>query len=93
MQNVIKKGNKVTIRTIEESNIKTLWSLVFKEENPEWKKWDAPYFPFSMQEYAPYKENSLLTFNLTIFQEEFIFEQVQGMYQRFQEDMKRNARR
>ena len=29
---------------------------MFKEENPEWKKWDAPYFPFSMQEYSSYKE-------------------------------------
>ncbi|MGE6536587.1 GNAT family N-acetyltransferase [Bacillus luti] len=56
MQNVILKGKKVTIRTIEESDIKTLWNLVFKEENPEWKKWDAPYFPFSMQEYPSYKE-------------------------------------
>ena len=34
MQNVIVKGDKVTIRTIEESDIKTLWDLVFKEENP-----------------------------------------------------------
>lgn len=31
------KGDRVTIRTIEESDIKTLWNLVFKEENPEWK--------------------------------------------------------
>ena len=57
MQNVILKGNKVTIRTIEESDIKTLWSFIYKEENPEWKKWDAPYFPFSIQEYPVYKEN------------------------------------
>jgi len=56
MQNVILKGNKVTIRTIEESDIKTLWSFIYKEENPEWKKWDAPYFPFAMQEYSSYKE-------------------------------------
>ena len=51
-----RKRDRVTIRTIEESDIKTLWNLVFKEENPEWKKWDAPYFPFSMQEYSSYKE-------------------------------------
>ncbi|EOO73550.1 acetyltransferase [Bacillus cereus VD021] len=56
MQNVILKGNKVTIRTIEESDIKELWSIVYKEEHPEWKRWDAPYFPFSIQEYLSYKE-------------------------------------
>ena len=28
------KGKKVTIRTIEESDIKTLWNIIFKEESP-----------------------------------------------------------
>lgn len=37
MQNVILKGIKVTIRTIEESDIKTLWSFIYKEENPSGK--------------------------------------------------------
>ncbi len=62
MKSVIIKGDRVTIRTIEESDIKTLWNLVFKEENPEWKKWDAPYFPFSMQEYSSYKEKDANSF-------------------------------
>lgn len=22
-----------------------MWELIFKNEKPEWKKWDAPYFP------------------------------------------------
>ena len=34
MQNVVLKGKKVTIRTIEESDIKTLWNIIFKEESP-----------------------------------------------------------
>ncbi len=46
MQNVIKKGNKVTIRTIEESNIKTLWSLVFKEEKSRMEEMGRAIFPF-----------------------------------------------
>ena len=32
MKSVIVKGDKVTIRTIEELDIKTLWDLVFKEK-------------------------------------------------------------
>ena len=56
MKNVIIKGDKVTIRTIEESDIKTLWNLVFKEENPEWKNGMHHIFSFSMQEYSVYKE-------------------------------------
>ncbi len=44
MKSVIVKGDRVTIRTIEESDIKTLWNLVFKEENPEWKKMGCTVF-------------------------------------------------
>ncbi len=32
MKSVIIKGDRVTIRTIEESDIKTLWNLIFKKK-------------------------------------------------------------
>ncbi len=34
----------VIIREIVESDLPRLWELAFKEDNPEWKQWDAPYF-------------------------------------------------
>ena len=37
-------GNKTILRRIEEEDIPTLWNMIYGEENPEWKKWDAPYF-------------------------------------------------
>lgn len=46
-----KRGNKmyiekqVSIRPITEEDLPRLWALIYKDENPEWKKWDAPYFP------------------------------------------------
>lgn len=33
---------KLFIRPIKEDDLYIIWSLAFKEENPEWKKWDAP---------------------------------------------------
>ena len=54
------KGKKVTIRTIEESDIKTLWNIVFKEESPEWKKWDAPYFRSQCKNTLPIKRRCKL---------------------------------
>ncbi len=36
---------EVTIRPIEDKDLIRLWELMYKEEAPEWKKWDAPYFP------------------------------------------------
>lgn len=32
------------IRPINEEDLSTLWTLMYKESSPEWKKWDAPYF-------------------------------------------------
>lgn len=39
------KLGQVTIRSVVEEEIFRLWELSAKEESPEWKKWDAPYFP------------------------------------------------
>ena len=36
-------GN-LEIRKITEKDLPELWALAFKDKNPEWKKWDAPYF-------------------------------------------------
>lgn len=37
--------DNVTIRPIREEDLYRMWELTFKENNPEWKKWDAPYYP------------------------------------------------
>ncbi|MDQ0157993.1 GNAT family N-acetyltransferase [Robertmurraya andreesenii] len=36
--------NELTIRPIKDDDLERLWELIFKEESPEWKKWDAPYY-------------------------------------------------
>jgi RimJ/RimL family protein N-acetyltransferase len=38
------KENELTIRLITDEDMPKLWELIYKEESPEWKKWDAPYF-------------------------------------------------
>lgn len=44
---------EVTIRPIEEQDLKRIWELIYKDEQPEWKKWDAPYYPHHA---IPYEE-------------------------------------
>jgi RimJ/RimL family protein N-acetyltransferase len=34
----------VTLRPIVSNDLPLLWDLVYKEEWPEWKNWDAPYY-------------------------------------------------
>lgn len=29
---------------LNEKDLKIYWELVYKWPNPEWKKWDAPYY-------------------------------------------------
>ncbi|KMK75853.1 GNAT family N-acetyltransferase [Alkalihalobacillus pseudalcaliphilus] len=36
---------ELKIRPIQTEDLPVLWELIYKEDNPEWKKWDAPYFP------------------------------------------------
>ncbi|WP_198317462.1 GNAT family N-acetyltransferase [Cytobacillus praedii] len=50
-------GRKVTIRPILEEDLKQLWNYIYGTENPEWKKWDAPYFPLSFIEYEDFKKD------------------------------------
>lgn len=51
-------NNQLIIRPIEEKDLKDLWSLAFKEEAPEWKKWDAPYYSHSSQTYQDFMKKS-----------------------------------
>ncbi|MBM7588042.1 RimJ/RimL family protein N-acetyltransferase [Bacillus pakistanensis] len=41
-------GNKVTLKPIDVQDIPVLWELTYGEDHPQWKKWDAPYFPFKI---------------------------------------------
>ncbi|MBP2110707.1 hypothetical protein J2Z70_000847 [Paenibacillus silagei] len=38
------QDHELQFRPIAEGDLPRLWELVYKEEAPEWKKWDAPYF-------------------------------------------------
>lgn len=45
---------ELTIRPIIEEDLFRLWELIYKDEKPEWKKWDAPYFPHHSRSYEDF---------------------------------------
>ncbi|WP_238652887.1 GNAT family N-acetyltransferase [Paenibacillus piscarius] len=56
------QDQELIIRPIAETDIRRLWELVYKEEAPEWKKWDAPYFEhkrISWEEYLS-RQNEII---------------------------------
>ena len=46
--------NLILLRPFYESDLYPLWEMSMKEENPEWKKWDAPYFPYSSKTFEEF---------------------------------------
>ena len=60
------KDEELVIRPIREEDLYSLWELTYKEDSPEWKKWDAPYFEHIL---IPYKEY-LVKKNMIVHQED-----------------------
>jgi RimJ/RimL family protein N-acetyltransferase len=52
------KDNELVIRPIEARDLEKLWELIYKEAAPEWKKWDAPYFPHHPIPFEKFMETS-----------------------------------
>jgi RimJ/RimL family protein N-acetyltransferase len=51
---MIYRDIELVIRPILETDLPVLWSLIYSEELPEWKKWDAPYFEHKHLTYEEY---------------------------------------
>src|SRR4051812_20989112 len=56
------KGEKVTIKPITADDLPTLWEMIYGEVDPEWKKWDAPYYPLKIRE----KDEYIISMNIMI---------------------------
>lgn len=45
------ENRELYIRPIKLEDLKSIWQMAFKYSNPEWKLWDAPYFPHHAMSY------------------------------------------
>src|SRR5690625_7386995 len=52
------QNNELVIRPIEQKDLYKLWTLIYKDDAPEWKKWDAPYFPHESMSYDKFMANA-----------------------------------
>lgn len=50
------RDKELAIRQVTEEDLPRLWALIYKEEAPEWKKWDAPYFPHKSMPFEKFME-------------------------------------
>lgn len=49
-------GNRITLRTRTVDDLPILYDLIYGCEQPEWKNYDAPYFPLESRTYAQFIE-------------------------------------
>jgi hypothetical protein len=56
---LIDATTQVHLRPFYEEDLCDLWEMSAKEENPEWKKWDAPYYPYSPKTFQFYPIKTL----------------------------------
>lgn len=52
------RDNELRIRSVVEEDFRKIWELVYKEEAPEWKKWDAPYYPHASKSWEDFMKES-----------------------------------
>ncbi|WP_456278682.1 GNAT family N-acetyltransferase [Bacillus sp. AK128] len=52
------RDKELAIRPVEEKDLPKLWELIYKEDAPEWKKWDAPYFPHESIPFEKFMETA-----------------------------------
>ncbi len=46
----------LAIRRATEADAYPFWEMAFREENPEWKQWDAPYYAHQALTYEQFEE-------------------------------------
>ncbi|MCA1057072.1 GNAT family N-acetyltransferase [Rossellomorea aquimaris] len=51
--------NRVIVRKITEDDLEVLWGYIYKDESPQWKQWDAPYFQHVRKSYDEYRQSFL----------------------------------
>ncbi len=80
------KDNELTIRPVEERDLTRLWELMYKDKAPEWKKWDAPYFPHESVPYDDFMKTSTKLIGKDNFWAITINEKVYGIVSYYFED-------
>jgi RimJ/RimL family protein N-acetyltransferase len=75
MSHILLTGKRVTLRPPTERDLPVLYQLIYGETNPEWKKFDAPYFPLAQQTYAEFQERMDKRIHFSHIPPEMIIEQ------------------
>ncbi|MFC7061404.1 GNAT family N-acetyltransferase [Halobacillus seohaensis] len=54
---LVLKSDLLLLRSITDHDIPVLWDLIYGTNEPEWKKWDAPYYPLEPHTLESYRSH------------------------------------
>ncbi|WP_442952311.1 MULTISPECIES: GNAT family N-acetyltransferase [unclassified Paenibacillus] len=50
---------EISLRCVEKEDLTELYELIYSEDVPEWKQWDAPYFALEHESYEDFERSML----------------------------------
>lgn len=50
------RDEELVLRSVEHEDLSELYELIYSDEDPEWKKWDAPYYPLERERYEHFEQ-------------------------------------
>lgn len=53
------RDGELVLRSVEHEDLSELYELIYSDEDPEWKKWDAPYYPLERDRYEHFEKQTL----------------------------------
>lgn len=74
MQKIRLVGSKVTLRSRKPEDTPVLYQLIYGAKNPEWKKYDAPYFPLKQISYEIFETQWNADFETDQFPNDLLIE-------------------
>ncbi|WP_367398398.1 GNAT family N-acetyltransferase [Paenibacillus barcinonensis] len=57
IESVIRQ-DELVLRCVEPRDLAELYELIYGEDEPEWKRWDAPYYPLERVSYERFEQNT-----------------------------------
>ncbi|GAS80931.1 N-acetyltransferase, GCN5 [Paenibacillus amylolyticus] len=55
---------ELVLRCAENKDLKELYELIYSDDVPEWKQWDAPYYPLKHESYESFEQGMLKRMNV-----------------------------
>ncbi|BDG35902.1 hypothetical protein PcaKH15_18080 [Parageobacillus caldoxylosilyticus] len=65
LRKLLLTGKRISLRTSTHDDLPILYNLIYGVENPEWKKYDAPFYPLEFCTFEKFSKRMEERMNVT----------------------------